>query len=56
VVLSTIKPAGIRDDKRKLLAMVLIPLRNSTKPPCKIIKCESEPILHADQGSMFNAN
>jgi hypothetical protein len=29
-MLSTINPAGIRDDKRNLFAMVLIPSENST--------------------------
>jgi hypothetical protein len=42
-VLSTIKLAGTRDDKRKFLVMVLIPLENSTTSPREIIECESEP-------------
>ena len=53
-MLSTINPAGIKDDKCRLLAMVLIPPKNSATPASKIIKCESEPKLHADQGSPFN--
>lgn len=32
-------PAGIKDDKRKCF-----PSENSPTPPCKIIKCESDPL------------
>lgn len=44
---SITNPAGIKDDKRKFLTMVLILSENSTTPPCKIIKCESDPLLRA---------
>lgn len=49
---STTHPAGIKDDKRKFLTMVLIPpAETSTTPPCKFIKCESDPLLRERLGS-----
>lgn len=38
-------PTGTRDDKRKLRAMVLIPL--SKTAPANFIEIESEPVLNA---------
>jgi hypothetical protein len=43
MTLSTIRPAGMRDETRKLVGMVLIPFGDSLKPSENFIEIESDP-------------